>query len=241
MNKEKLNATLRFLELDLTHPASERGPFAFQRAKKESRDGLQLRDFRTAADVVKGRKGLDVQGFTYITHRSALSEDQWITGQNVEQIYIPEVEYLIGNVTGAKRAVVYNVIFRRKVADDGRKVYLKKMDKDIARLPKDTTTGTYMDRIFPKPSIGGLDPGTDKIRVLGKDREESLPPAGFAHIDYTLRGLKDSVRYCNKFTKAAGQEALDAEDSGGCAPRYAAYSVWVRLCTFTAIELQSRH
>ena len=48
-----------------------------------------------------------------------------------------------------------------------------------------------------------------------------------AHIDYSLTGLKDSVRYCRKDIKAAGQEALDAEDANAAeVPRYASYSVW---------------
>ena len=69
---------------------------------------------------------------------------------------------------------------------------------------------------------------TDSDKVIGKEQKESLEPARNAHIDYTLRGLRDSARYCRKDIKEAAQHALDAEDMGEEAPRYAAYSVWVR-------------
>lgn len=54
----------------------------------------------------------------------------------------------------------------------------------------------------------------------------SLPPARMAHSDYSVKGLRDSVRYCRADIKAGGQEALDAEDAKRTPPRYAAYSVW---------------
>jgi len=55
-----------------------------------------------------------------------------------------------------------------------------------------------------------------------------MEPARVAHIDYSVKGLRDSARYCRKDIKAAAQSALDAEDSNAThVPRYAAYSVWV--------------
>ena len=65
---------------------------------------------------------------------------------------------------------------------------------------------------------------------MGKQQDQSLEPARIAHIDYTMKGLRDSARYCRSDIKAAAQNALDAEDvKAKDVPRYAAYSVWVGL------------
>lgn len=59
-------------------------------------------------------------------------------------------------------------------------------------------------------------------------QDAGLEPARFAHVDYTLEGLKRTARCCRKDIKAAAQDALDAEDGkeGATPRRYAAYSVW---------------
>lgn len=54
-----------------------------------------------------------------------------------------------------------------------------------------------------------------------------IPDIGKVHIDYSLKGVRDAARYLRKDIKAMAQPALDAEDAGEPAPRYAMYSVWV--------------
>ena len=44
--------------------------------------------------------------------------DMVFEGQNVEAIYIPEVCDLICKVTGAKKAIVNNVVFRKKLVEN---------------------------------------------------------------------------------------------------------------------------
>ena len=140
-------ATLRFVVPDNSVTADERSLFAFPANKEVVEEHLELHDFRTATDVVKGAEGLDVQGFTYINHRSALSDsDEWFTGKNVEETYIPETEDLICKLTGAKRAVVNNVAFRHKLTDqqaDPNFVLRRgcEFDLALAALPKDVAMG----------------------------------------------------------------------------------------------------
>ena len=140
-------AILRYIVPDLSVPAKDRSFFAFPANKEVVDTGVQLRDFRTDPDIVRGPAGLDVQGFTYIAHESALAKsDGWYEGQNVEEIYLPEVEALICKVTGAKRAVVNNVAFRRREAEKqvDHSFFYKRdcdLDRDIGKLPKDQVMG----------------------------------------------------------------------------------------------------
>lgn len=141
-------AILRFAEPDLSVPAKDRALFALAANKIVREDTVALNDFRTDERVVKGPEGLDVQGFTYLNHRSALqNSDQWFSGLNVEDIYLPELCDLICKITGAQTAVVNNVAFRRRLADKQADLsYVHKrgdeLDREIAKLPRDKTLGT---------------------------------------------------------------------------------------------------
>lgn len=87
--------------------------------------------------------------------------------------------------------------------------------------------------------------------VFGRDAaESSLPPARMAHSDYSVTGLRSSVRYCRKDICEKASEALEAEDEkSALIPRYAAYSVWrpikpvkkdpIALCDWRTIDKQN--
>ena len=83
-----------------------------------------------------------------------LTRNQWFDAAKVEQTYIAEVEELVKQVTGAKRAVANNTCFRRKLADqqEDPKWYLKRgepLDKIMATLPTDRNFGKhYLKKIL---------------------------------------------------------------------------------------------
>ena len=115
--EDQTRAILTFHEPDESIKPEDRGLFAFAGQKRVVKQQVNLQDARNDINIVKGPRGLDAQGFAYIKHRSALhNSDQWFSGQNVEDIYLPEVKRLICEITGAKRAVVNNVAFRRRLA-----------------------------------------------------------------------------------------------------------------------------
>jgi hypothetical protein len=62
--------------------------------------------------------------------------------------------------------------------------------------------------------------------VSGKSVADSIEPVRNAHIDMNNKGLRDTARFCRHEIWEAGKQALDAEDAGDQAPRYAAYSIW---------------
>jgi GA4 desaturase len=140
-------AKLRFGIPDLSVSPEDRALYGFPANKEVIQERVKLHDFRTSSEVTKGPEGLDVQGFTYINHRSALNNsDQRFTEEDVRKTFIPEVEDLICKVTGAKRAVANNIAFRRKLATEQEdpKFYYKKdhpLDQALSKFPRDIAIG----------------------------------------------------------------------------------------------------
>lgn len=182
---------------------------------------------------MQGPEGLDVQGFTYVQHKSALTLEQWMSGTNVEETYIPEVEELVKKVTGGKTVVVNHLGIRKRTAANNtnptfyRKAVVRKAGDAHDQAVKnyaggDKAWGECLFTVFELICANLL------TRLVSGRQDAGLEPARFAHCDYTLEGLKRTARYCRKDIKAAAQDALDAEDGNeGATPRrYAAYSVW---------------
>ena len=58
---------------------------------------------------------------------------------------------------------------------------------------------------------------------------------GKAHIDLTLQGMRNTVRFARKDIAEWAQDILEAEDAGRPTSRYAIYSVWVSVRPTTSI------
>ncbi|OAG09721.1 uncharacterized protein CC84DRAFT_1235569 [Paraphaeosphaeria sporulosa] len=199
--------TVRYNVLDLSVRPEDRGLFSGPAHKYSEDIEVDLFEPVSSPEIVQGPEGLDVQGFAYVKHRSALDVDEWMNGENPEETYVKEVEDLVGKVTGAKKVVVNHLGIRKRLAE-------KNADPSFYRKAGDKHDETVKERAKKETAW-----------VTGKT-DAGLEPARFAHVDYTLEGLKRTARYCRKDIKAAAQEALDAEDANKDAKRYAAYSVW---------------
>lgn len=82
---------------------------------RSSRDEtLPLHDMRIDTSIKHGRTALDTHGFTYVNQKSKLQLEECNSETAVRTIYIPEVEQIIRETTGAKTAIVVNVTFRNK-------------------------------------------------------------------------------------------------------------------------------
>lgn len=142
-------AVLRFGVPDTSVGVEERGLYAFPANKSVKEHSFPLRDARTAPELLPGMAGIDAQGFAFVQHKSALQDAQdWLTGDAVEKTYIPEMEQLACEVTGATRAVVMDASFRLKPADEQVKLnwYRKRgdaIDEQVALMPKSMTAGAY--------------------------------------------------------------------------------------------------
>ncbi|KAF2172720.1 hypothetical protein M409DRAFT_16682 [Zasmidium cellare ATCC 36951] len=199
------HGVIRYSEPDDSIPASERSFYSFPASRLVEDHTHELHDLRQSP--IKPGAGLDVQGFTWLTHKSALAGDEWFQGRNIEDVYAPEMIKLICEVTGAKRAVVDGFGIRTRSAtlqeEKPYDVNLKGdgLDLVVSQLPRDV------------------------LRVSGKDRNNAIPPARTAHIDFSVQGLRDTVRWGRQDIAREAQAAIEAEDAGE-APRYAAYSIW---------------
>lgn len=139
----------RFVEPDLTIPAQDRAIFANPRPKHLVQLKLPLHNFRTSNEISSGSAGLDVQGFTYLHHVSALSPEQMLAGRNAEDVLAPETLEMMIKYTGAKRGVVHSVGFRRIPASkqlDLEFVPLRGSEIDVAmeKVPKDQMLGMLL-------------------------------------------------------------------------------------------------
>lgn len=139
----------RFVEPDLTIPAQDRAIFANPRPKHLVQLELPLHDIRTSNEITSGSAGLDVQGFTYLHHVSALSPEQMLAARNAEDVLAPETLEMMIKYTGAKRGVVHSVGFRRIPASkqlDLEFVPLRGSEIDLAmeRIPKDQMLGMLL-------------------------------------------------------------------------------------------------
>lgn len=74
---------------------------------------ILLHDFSTSSELTKGVDGLDVQGFTYLKHHSKIQAlgNSWDDAQLNQ--YHPELEALMCEWLGARKAFVINTVVRR--------------------------------------------------------------------------------------------------------------------------------
>ena len=116
INDNEVYGTFRYSLPDDSVPVQQRSLYTGPSSKLVKDIPHKLHDFRTDPAFTQGGAGLDVQGFTYINHTSALSGDQYFEGRNVEEVYGPEVCELLKAVTGAKRAIVDGATLRSRLA-----------------------------------------------------------------------------------------------------------------------------
>lgn len=111
-------ATIRFNVPDVSIPAEERAFYTLAATKQVVDLEIPLHDARTDENIVRGPASLDIQSFAYVNHHSALDDSgRWYIGQDIEEVYMPEVCDLICKVTGAKKAIIIDCAFRRRLED----------------------------------------------------------------------------------------------------------------------------
>jgi hypothetical protein len=109
--------TVRYNVLDLSVRPEDRGLFSGPAHKYSEDIEVDLIDPASSPEIVQGPQGLDIQGFTYVKHQSAVDVDEWMHGENPEEVYVKEVEDLVGKVTGAKTVIVNHLGIRKRLAE----------------------------------------------------------------------------------------------------------------------------
>lgn len=110
-------ATLTFGIPDNSIPPEERGFFSFtSRTDFETRH-VRLHNYRTSQEIVRGPEGLDSQGFVSVKNKFSLDSDELMKGQNVENVYLPEVAEFVRKFTGARKAAATGAVIRGQILD----------------------------------------------------------------------------------------------------------------------------
>ncbi|KAK4498095.1 hypothetical protein PRZ48_010751 [Zasmidium cellare] len=170
-------ATLRFGYPDLSVPDEERSFLNIPAPKGIENVQVRLHDASKDTSIAQGAKGLDVQGFAYVKHHSSICEDDGkriLLDRNVEEIYFPETEKLICELTGAKKAIIVNGGVRSGLAvkqEQHSFVNMKgsKHDQAIAELPRDVPLG----KVHIDYTLKGV---RDAARYLRKDIKAMAQP-----------------------------------------------------------------
>lgn len=126
-----IRGTVRYNLPDLSVKPEDRGLFSGPAHKHGEDVEVDLYDPAASPEIIQGPEGLDIQGFTYVQHKSALDADEWLMGNNVEEKYVPEVQELVKQVTGARSVVVNHLGIRKRLAANNSDptFYRKKGDK----------------------------------------------------------------------------------------------------------------
>lgn len=113
-----VRGTVRYNVPDLSVRPEDRGLFSGPAHSSGEDVDVDLYDPEVAPEIIQGPEGLDIQGFTYVKHKSSLGPDDWLEGSNVEEKYVPEVEELVRQVTGAKKVIVNHLGIRKRLANN---------------------------------------------------------------------------------------------------------------------------
>jgi GA4 desaturase len=116
VQQSSVRGTVRYNLPDLSVKPEDRGLFSGPAHKAGEDVDVDLYNPELAEEIIQGPEGLDVQGFTYVKHKSVLDTDDWLEGNNVEEKYVPEVEELVKQVTGAKKVIVNHLGIRKRLA-----------------------------------------------------------------------------------------------------------------------------
>lgn len=183
---------------------------------------LPMRDIRSSLDLGSDSPyKLNKQGFTARRSPTALksapySHSDWNNEDVLKQVYIPEIEALLKEVTGGKSVLTDQVVMRNTIHTEVDGLARKEDKEEMDAFPK--MVGT-------KAGAGGS-------------------PAPKVHLDYAPAGARTHLRKYHDKTAAFASEIIQAEEKLLAAgipdseikdhyegPRWAMFSVWRPLKT----------
>ncbi|RGP63894.1 ga4 desaturase [Fusarium sporotrichioides] len=200
---------------------------------------LPLTDLRPSLDLAQDSPyKLDVHGFTARRHSSALhsapyNRSSWNNEKLLRQVYFPEVEDFVKNLTGCKKAVVSAAVVRNRLYSEG--------DESTSAEPEVTAEPSQADDTFQQfPPI------------FGNTVKDGVCPAPKVHLDCTPKGARHHIRRYHSEVTSAAEKVIEAENrllesgvqwndlkdhyQGGengsvKVPRFALFSIWRPLKT----------
>ena len=200
----------------------------------------------------EGTAQLSTHAFTAVKHASILhsapyTEASWHDPELLQKVYIPEVEEMLRQITGAKTVISETLLLRSSIKNEqgtpstntgkGQNSSSKEAQAEFTSKAQATVSPSPQDAPLPKlnlPLKVGFSP------VIG-----SIPPAPKVHVDYNPAGVRAHIRFFNPTVTTACAPVIAAEDrllaadlslsthysTTPLAPRWAIYSIWRPLKT----------
>ncbi|KAM0499117.1 hypothetical protein ACHAP8_005826 [Fusarium lateritium] len=200
---------------------------------------LPLTDLRPSLDLEQESPyKLEVHGFTARRHSSALhsaphSRQSWNNEKLLRQIYFPEVEEFVKNLTGCKKAVVSAAVVRNRLYSEGDDSAPTGEEIEAQPSAADDTS-----HLFPP--------------IFGNSAKDGVCPAPKVHLDCTPKGARHHIRRYHSEVALAAEKVIEAEnrllesgiqwndlkdhyhggeDGSGGVPHFALFSIWRPLKT----------
>lgn len=211
---ERVYGALVFAEPDASDLPADRPYYEVPRFLNVERKMMPLHDHRTS-DLARldQRSALEKHGFAVLQHISVINSsnydyDSWYDRHVMEQVYLPELEHMFMNVTGAKRVYTLTVTYRRRKPGEP-------AEEEVAE--KSECEGSEKDTV---------------PRFLGRLPKNSEAPSKAVHVDYTPTGASALVHHDSEVIAGWTKDIIEAENkaerTGGQyeGPRYGTFSVW---------------
>ncbi|SPJ78239.1 related to desaturase [Fusarium torulosum] len=199
---------------------------------------LPLTDLKPSLDLGDNSPyKLSVHGFTARRHQSALhtapyDRTSWNNETLLREIYFPEVQSFVQNLTGCKKAVVSAAVVRNQLYSEGDASSTTQTKEDGQSSNEENTS-----ELFPP--------------IFGNSLKDGICPAPKVHLDCTPKGARCHIRQYHSDVASAAEKVIEAENSllksgvkwddlkdhyqkeniGGGIPRFALFSIWRPLRT----------
>ncbi|KAK2469984.1 Oxidoreductase chry3 [Fusarium oxysporum f. sp. albedinis] len=160
---------------------------------------LPLTDLKPSLDLGEDSPyKLSVHGFTARRHHSVLhaapySRASWNNEKLLREIYFPEVESFVQNLTGCKKAVVSAAVVRNRLYSEGNEGPTAEAEENGQVSDKDDTS-----QLFPP--------------IFGNSAKEGVCPAPKVHLDCTPKGARCHIRKYHSEVASAAEKVIEAEN-----------------------------
>jgi hypothetical protein len=200
---------------------------------------IDMRPVPTISDLSGAKEGtaqLSTHGFTAIRHPTTMNSapytpDSWKDPALLKQLYMPETEEMVKQVTGAKTVITEALLLRSAIWSeaDALATHAGHGDQEngVAAPPEKTQEEKELEVGFPQ--FIGFSP-----------QHGGASPAPKVHLDYAPNGARLHLRKYHPTMTAVAQPIIEAEEqllaegkslrqeyaSSGLGPRWALYSIW---------------
>ncbi|CAG7952007.1 unnamed protein product [Penicillium salamii] len=196
---------------------------------------LPLTDMKDSLDLGdQSPYKLSVHSFTARRHHSRLhaapyTRKSWNDEHLLREIYFPEVEALVQEVTGCKKVVVSAAVIRNETYAEG---------------DEPSATAAQSEAKEESPDQNGL---SDLFPpIVGNSPTDPICPAPKVHLDLTPKGARYHIRKYHREVTSAAERVIEAEnkllesgvqwddlkdfyrgkEEGEGVPRFALFSIW---------------